>query len=236
MIDRVAGTEGYAEQAAELVASWQRLAFTDRPREVLGLFPGQQSLVLDVGAGIGVDAAGLAAMGHHIVAVEPVQALRDAGRSLHQAANIEWVDDALPHLRRLASRIATFDLVLLSAVWMDLNETERQSGMKQVTSLLRMGGRMIMSLRHGPIPQGRRMFAVTADETIELAAEHGLRVILRLEAASVQPSNQSQGVTWTHLGFDKKQIVVMALQEVGMVELSGIEPLTSSLRTTRSPN
>jgi hypothetical protein len=48
MIDRVAGTEGYAEQAEAFVASWRRLAFTDRPREVLDLFPTQQSLVADI--------------------------------------------------------------------------------------------------------------------------------------------------------------------------------------------
>ncbi len=35
-------------------------------------------------------------------------------------------------------------------------------------------GQILMSLRHGPVPPGRRMFDVSADETIALAAGHGL--------------------------------------------------------------
>jgi SAM-dependent methyltransferase len=199
----VAGTEGYDEHAVELVAIWQQLSFTDRPKQVLQLFPQRPSLIIDIGAGIGVDAAALAALGHHVVAVEPVAALRESGRQLHPSPNIEWVADALPSLGTLMPRAGTFDLVLLSAVWMHLDEGERRRGMGQVCALLRENGRIIMSLRHGPVPDGRRMFPVTSKETAELAAQAGLRCILELHAQSVQQRNRSQGVTWTHLAFEK---------------------------------
>jgi 2-polyprenyl-3-methyl-5-hydroxy-6-metoxy-1,4-benzoquinol methylase len=203
MTDHVPGTEGYVEQAAMLVPNWQRLSFTDKPKQVFELIPTSPSYVVDIGAGIGVDAAGLAAMGHRVVAVEPVDGLRNPGQALHSSSAIEWVADALPRLEQVTSRAETFDLAMLSAVWMHLDEPERQVGMPIVASLLRPGGRMIMSLRHGPVPEGRRMFEVTADETIALAGREGLRVILRLEAESVQQANRSSGVTWTHLAFDK---------------------------------
>ena len=199
----VAGTEGYDEHAVELVASWQRLSFTDRPQQVLQLFPQRPSLIIDIGAGIGVDAAGLAALGHQVVAVEPVAALREPGRHLHPSPNIEWIADALPGLGTLMTRAGTFDLVLLSAVWMHLDEGERKQGFEQVSALLRENGRIIMSLRHGPVPEGRRMFPVTSRETTEFAAQAGLRCTLELHTQSVQQLNRSQGVTWTHLVYEK---------------------------------
>ncbi len=199
----VAGTEGYGEHADELVASWQKLSFSGRPKQVLQLFPQRPSLIIDIGAGIGVDAAGLAALGHQVVAVEPVAALREAGRQLHPSPNIEWIADALPSVATLMPRSGTFDLVLLSAVWMHLDEGERRRGMEHVSALLHRNGRIIMSLRHGPVPEGRRMFPVTSQETTELAAQADLRCILELHTQSVQQQNRSQGVTWTHLAYDK---------------------------------
>lgn len=200
---QVAGTEGYDEHAVELVASWQQLSFTDRPQQVLQLFPHRPSLIVDIGAGIGVDAAGLAALGHQVVAVEPVAGLREPGRRLHTSPNIEWIADALPSLGTLMPRARTFDLVLLSAVWMHLDEEERRRGMGQVSALLRENGRIIMSLRHGPVPEGRRMYPVSSKETTELAATAGFRCILELHTQSVQQQNRAQVVTWTHLAYEK---------------------------------
>lgn len=74
--------------------------------------------------------------------------------------------------------------------------------MQRIVSLLQAGGRVIMSLRHGPVPSGRRMFAVSAEVTIELAAKLGLGSILRLEAASEQQSSRWAGVTWTRPAFE----------------------------------
>lgn len=199
----IPGTEGYVEHAASLVPNWQQLSFTDKPETVLALIPAAPSRVLDIGAGIGVDAAGLAAMGHRVVAVEPVEGLREPGRLLHPSPAIEWVADCLPDLAVLMERPRQFDLIMLSAVWMHLDEAERRTALPKVGSMLAGGGRLILSLRHGPVPQGRRMFEVSAAETIELAAPLGLRPILELETQSVQQTNRAAGVTWTHLAFEK---------------------------------
>jgi hypothetical protein len=45
---------------------------------------------------------------------------------------------------------------------------------------------LIMSLRHGSVPKGRRMFDVSAEETTHLAEANDLQRILRLDAKSVQ--------------------------------------------------
>ena len=60
-----------------------------------------------------------------------------------------------------------------------------------------------MSLRHGPVPVGRRMFAVSAEETIELAEAHGLRPVLNFRSDSSEEINRLAGVTWTRLALVK---------------------------------
>jgi hypothetical protein len=73
--------------------------------------------------------------------------------------------------------------------------------MPNVTSLLREGGVVIMSLRHGPVPPGRRMFDVSAAETLQLAHLAGLQPVLNIRTESIQQANRNAGVTWTRLAF-----------------------------------
>lgn len=200
---RPPGTEGYKENAPLLIANWQKLTFDDKPKPVLDLIPRSPSLVLDVGAGIGVDAAALAAMGHQVVAVEPVTEFVSAAKALYSSPAIEWVEDSLPHLDRLRSRRQKFDLVMLSAVWMHLDQGARALAFPRVAELLQAGGRIVLSIRHGPVPDGRRMFDVPDEETLNLASAQNLRVLLHMDAPSVQPTNRAAGVWWIHMAFEK---------------------------------
>lgn len=199
----VRGTEGYAENAHSLIEQWQGISFEEHHAPILHLVPALPSCILDVGAGIGTDAAAFAAMGHSIVAVEPVDALRAAGIRQHSSARIEWLDDSLPDLAILRARRKEFDFVMLSAVWMHLDEDERRQAIPNVSTLLCDGAVLVMSLRYGPIPEGRRMFDVSAEETIQLANAHGLRSVLNVQTESVQRGNRRSGVTWSRLAFVK---------------------------------
>jgi SAM-dependent methyltransferase len=176
---RVSGTEGYGETAAKLVGHYETVRFEDVHEDVLHLFPAVPCRVIDIGAGAGRDAAALAALGHAVTAVEPTPELRDHGRSLHAASPVTWIDDALPDLEVVRGLGATFDLVLLTGVWMHLDLPQRQRAMPHVASLLAPGGVMAMRLRHGPVPAGRRMFDVSIEETAALAEACGLRTIYR---------------------------------------------------------
>ncbi|RZF26266.1 class I SAM-dependent methyltransferase [Paraburkholderia sp. UYCP14C] len=201
MSANVSGTEGYAEHAEALIERWRTLSFADRHRPILDWIPQAPSRIVDIGAGIGTDAAALAALGHTVLAVEPVDALRHAAREMYPSARIEWLDDSLPDLALLIARRSAFDVVMLTAVWMHLDARQRERAMPRVASLLRDGGMLIMSLRHGPVPAGRRMFDVTPEETIRLASEQGLRLVSELRTSSVQQANRDSGVTWTRLVF-----------------------------------
>lgn len=197
---RVSGTENYNEEAPDLLKRYESISFTDAHRPVLHLIPRDPCRVLDIGAGTGRDAAGFAAVGHSVVAVEPTEAMRRGAIALHPSPLIEWLDDGLPDLAMLLKRDEQFDVVMLTAVWMHLDAQQRRRAMPNVTALLREPGLMMMTLRHGPIPPGRRMFEVSADETIGLAQPLGLRCVLRKEA---EPALRQPGVSWTRLAFVK---------------------------------
>jgi hypothetical protein len=113
----------------------------------------------------------------------------------------------LPELARLTARGDRFDLIMLSGVWMHLDAEQRQRAMPRVAFLLRSAGVMVLSLRYGPVPPARRMFNVSADETIQLASMEGLRLELRLDN---QPAvQQTEGVSWTRLAFSKATTKVL---------------------------
>ncbi len=197
------GTQGYANEADALVRQYESIAFEDIHASVLHLVPSTPGRVLDIGSGTGRDAAGFAAMGHRVTAVEPTPELRSAAQALHPSPLIEWVDDTLPDLPRLAGCEDSFDVVMLTAVWMHLDGPQRRRAMPRVASLARKGGVMIVSLRHGPVPPGRRMFDVTADETVQLARAEGLAPVLQLDHQD--GLLRRPGVSWTRLAFSWPQ-------------------------------
>lgn len=170
----IAGTAGYGDNAAVLADQYESIAFADVHRDVVHLIPAAPVRIADIGAGSGRDAAALARLGHAVVAAEPTAELRREGQRRHVLPNLEWTDDALPDLAELRAQGRVFDLIMLTAVWMHLDAAERAAGMASLAALLAPQGQVLMSLRHGPVPAGRRMFDVSAEETIALAATHGL--------------------------------------------------------------
>jgi SAM-dependent methyltransferase len=199
----VSGTEGYAEQAEDLFRRYEGIAAADAHRTIRHLIPTPPCRVLDIGSGTGRDAAWFASLGHRVVAIEPTDALRLSAMARHPSPQIEWLDDSLPDLALLRSRGERFDLVMLTAVWMHLDEPQRRRAMPNLADLMRAGGTVIMKVRHGPVPPGRRMFEISPEETIELARVHGLHPVLNLRTESSQEANRLAGVTWTNLALVK---------------------------------
>jgi SAM-dependent methyltransferase len=199
----VPGTEGYAEDAGEVISRYESIFFVEKYKAVIHLLPVMPSKILDIGAGTGVDAAWLVAQGHRVLAVEPTDALREAGTKLHLSRQIEWLKDSLPTLPRTVARNETFDIVLVTAVWVHLDKQEHEQAMSNIAALLKPGALLIMSLRHGPAPMNRRVFEVTAGETIELAERCRLKKSLHLQTPSLQLVNQQVGVVWSWLVFQK---------------------------------
>lgn len=194
-VGRVRGTAGYGETADALAVQYEEVTFEQVHRDVLSLVPVEHSRILDVGAGTGRDAAALARRGHSVVAVEPTAQLRAHGQRLHAGVAIEWIDDALPELS-LVPPLAQFGAIFATAVWMHLNAVERRQAMARIVGLLARGGRLFVNLRHGPVPEGRHMFDVSAAEAGALGAGLGLRT---LHASERPDLHGRDDVRWSSL-------------------------------------
>ena len=201
---KVSGTEGYAEEAEDLFKRYESISGAETHKAVLHLIPAAPARILDVGAGTGRDAAWFAGIGHRVTAVEPTDAMRLPAMKLHPSPLIEWLDDSLPELPLLRSRGEAFDLILLSAVWMHFDGEQRRQAMATLAALLRTGGTLIVRVRHGPVPPGRRMFEIPDQETLDLAEANDLHAVLNQRAESTLAANRDAGVSWTYLAFLKK--------------------------------
>jgi SAM-dependent methyltransferase len=198
-LDRI--LEGYAEAAAELIPRYEAVSSSELYSEVAHLLPEPGRRVIDIGAGTGRDAGWLAARGCRVLAVEPVVPFREVGGTLHRSPHIEWLDDSLPALRRVLQRGETFDFTLLSAVWQHIDGNQRELAMPNLRALVARGGRLLLSVRHGPGVSTRPCFSATAEDAVELAQANGFRLVSHRSAASIQTANRQAGVTWTWLAF-----------------------------------
>ncbi len=128
-------TAGYGREADNLAVQYESITFEQVHAPVLHLLPNPPGRALDIGAGTGRDAAALAARGFSVVAVEPTAELRAHGARIHAGQPITWIDDGLPDLPVLGERAERFDLILLTAVWMHLDEVERERAMARLADL-----------------------------------------------------------------------------------------------------
>ncbi|MDP3668658.1 MAG: class I SAM-dependent methyltransferase [Telluria sp.] len=173
----------YEQNAPALVTQYESLAFEDVHATLLDLLPEPGATVLDVGAGSGRDAAWFASHGYDVVAVEPSEAMRSRGRALHRSSRIHWLSDSLPELAQVRRLGLTFDLILLSAVWMHVAPASRARALRKLATMLSPSGRIAISLRLGEPDAARAMHEVTLHELSTLSQQFGLRLIRATESA-----------------------------------------------------
>ena len=68
----------------------------------------------------------------------------------------------------------TFDLIVLSAVWMHVKPDERQQALATLASLLKPGGRIYLTLRIGPSEPARGIYRVSEEALHDQLAEISL--------------------------------------------------------------
>jgi SAM-dependent methyltransferase len=173
--------------------------------------------ILDLGAGAGRDAKYLAeqaAKKHltdnniQVYAVEPATDLASIGKQTTKNLKVNWVEDSLPALNVITKKEISFDLILLSAVWMHIPPNERTRSIRKLANLLKPGGKLVISLRHGQTEddyKNRKMFDVCADELKQLATDVGL--FIKLETPKENDELGRNHIHW--------QTVVLQLPDDG---------------------
>jgi SAM-dependent methyltransferase len=165
--------------------------------------------ILDIGAGSGRDAkhfAELAVKEHgtnnniQVFAVEPANLLAALGARQTKSLNVKWLTDSLPALSVITKQEVSFDLILLSAVWMHIPTTDRARSIGKLANLLKPGGKLVISLRHGQTDEERKerkMHDVCADELKQLAKDVGLFTLL--ETPKEEDKLGRNHVSWQNL-------------------------------------
>ena len=149
---------------------------------------------LDVGAGSGRDANWLAEQGWKVTAAEPADELRNLAKA-NSHNSVTWCNASLPELTALPQQPKTYELILLSAVWMHLPEAERPQALKRLAELLSENGAMIITLRHGPSFDEREMFEVSKDE-IEKIAKANILSLLDSSKAPLKDTLHRRSISW----------------------------------------
>lgn len=175
---RISMHDYYSENANQFAYLYEKLSAEVTNKSWSYLLPSTSSLILDIGAGSGRDAAWLSSMGHEIVATDPAKALLQKAQILHKEPSIQWIEDQLPELKKVARLGYQYDIILLNAVWMHIAPNDRERSFRKMVSLLRPGGKLVITLRFGPSPDKRIMHSVTSAELYELAKKFALDVIL----------------------------------------------------------
>jgi len=162
----------YSDNSTALFDQYQSLSFDSVHHSWLGnVNVSNYKTALDIWAGSGRDALALSQLGLCVTAIEPAKSLMDKGVQL-TGDKVRWKSDILPELSTLASE--SFDLILISAVWMHLTIEQQSQSLKRIRSLLPDNGVLIISLRHGDFNDGRKAFDISATRLINEANTHGL--------------------------------------------------------------
>ena len=228
-LDVIAAYDGQADALAqryEAVSSERMLA------EILPIIRhGDGRLALDVGAGTGRDAAWLTSLGYEVVAAEPAGGMRRIAAEKHTGLGVRWVSDALPSLDHVHGLGLAYDLVLLSAVWQHVATADRPRAFRKLATLMKPGGVLVMTLRHGPAPPGMQMHPTSTVEIEGLARTHGLEVL------RVAPSSDQGGraaVTWDVMALRMPDDGTGALPLVRGIVLSDEKSSTYKLALLRA--
>jgi SAM-dependent methyltransferase len=186
----------YEQHATRLVTQYESLSFEDIHADLIAILPAPGGTVLDIGAGSGRDAAWLAAKGYDVVAVEPSESMLAHAREKHTSSRIQWLSDSLPDLAKVRRLGLSFDLILLSAVWMHIPPSDRQRALRKLATLLAPKGRIAISLRLGAPDTERAMYEVSLPELAGLAQQFGLRIV---HTSDSQDKLGRSDVSWTNV-------------------------------------
>lgn len=203
----------YSENAAELAKQYLSKTFDEVHESWSKFLPSiienPNARILDLGAGSGRDAkylAALAAKTHtsenniQIIAAEPATELSIIGKKTTQGLKVKWLEDSLPALSNVTKQEISFDLILLSAVWMHIPPSDRARSIRKLANLLKPGGKLVISLRHGQTDEEceqRKMHHICAEELKRLATDVGL--FTKLETPKEEDKLGRNHVSWQTL-------------------------------------
>jgi len=166
--EKILGT--YNRQAEKLSAQYQGVSTEDVLKGLKERLPRQRAL--DIACGNGRDARWLAEQGFVVDAVDGSEGMIAQAKQVNAHENVTYGVDLMPDLDAIREKGEKYDAITMSAAWMHLKPAERKRMFETITELARPGAMVFITLRHGPGPGDRPMFAVNAEELQHLATRN----------------------------------------------------------------
>ncbi len=162
----------YSDNAQRFSDRFDSILFEDIHQSLLNVhIPPTATRILDIGAGNGRDADGLARLGFEVTAVEPAAGLRDIGIKRTEGLAVTWVDDQLPALSQLSG---TWPFICCNAVFQHIPPEMRHAALARMADLLAPNGRLYIAVRQGPSDAARPTYPITQHDVQALAADLSL--------------------------------------------------------------
>lgn len=200
--ESVPGTQGYLAAIERFSAASLNLSFAEINQDFLPLMPAAPARVLDLGAGVGQNAAALTRLGYQVTAVEPLAAFLAIAKAQFDDLAIHWLQDSLPELTCLDNAAGEFELILLDGVWHHLAPEQRPLCLQRFAQLLKPAGICAISLRNGPPGVGTHVFETCSEQLCQLAGQYGLEVLLRLDNQASKMAAKPE-VFWSRVALAK---------------------------------
>jgi ubiquinone/menaquinone biosynthesis C-methylase UbiE len=203
----------YNDKVQEIAPQYLSLSFDDVhanwSHHLDAVIKKSNASILDVGAGVGRDASHIAKMisemhdnmnAVSVYAVEPAIEMLKIGELSTVNQNVHWIQDSLPALDKTTRLEISFDMILLSAVWMHIPKSQRARSLRKLANLLKPGGKIIVSLKFGMTQEEqhqRHMFDVSVEEVEQLAQNLGL--VSKLEEQNEKDQLGRDDIHWQTL-------------------------------------
>ena len=189
----------YDEHAKKLSAIYEEIPFEKIFGDVIPILP-KPCTTLDIGSGSGRDAAWLSRKGYKVTAIEPSTEMYSLAKETHPE-DITWINDSLPKLETQRNKKSFYGLILISAVWMHIKPSDREESFQRVDQLIKPGGVLIITLRHGTPSQNRIMFDASSSEIENYKKKYGYD--LKFTSTSKDQLNRAD-VHWETIALVKR--------------------------------
>ncbi len=207
----------YNDRVDELAQQYLSLSFDEVhghwAHHLHAMLEKPNAAILDVGAGAGRDVSHIARLANDdsgksdkakpsisIYAIEPAIEMLKVGQISTQNQDVHWLQDSLPALDKTTRLEISFDLILLSAVWMHIPQSQRKRAIRKLANMLKPGGKIVISLKLGMSKEeqkSRDMHDVSAEELERLGQDVGL--IAKLETQNRHDQLKRDGIYWQTL-------------------------------------
>lgn len=183
MLHRETIRGAYDRLAPALREQYSKLNTADVLPEVTARMP--RARLLDVGCGTGYSAKWFAEQGYVVDACDLSEGMLTEARTHYAHERVTYYQDALPELATTRAKGHSYDMIVLSAVWMHIDPSRRAQALENLMRVAAPGATLLLSLRHGAAPADRPMFETSVEEMQHLAA-------LNLSRCDVVPTNADQ--------------------------------------------